>query len=165
MLTLTKKQTKGNLTEYCSSVFSGSFTLTHHNMVVQESLKILNRIKPRLLLAISFATYYPTNEPIWQRFLIRASYMSTILCLISTLLHIKNAFEGQLTQNIAISFIFVTGCVQVLSKSILERYHRNNVLELLDKVQSLYNFENEKLNSIAEKNLKKFRTIWIICHK
>uniref|UniRef100_A0A3F2ZE91 Odorant receptor n=1 Tax=Phlebotomus papatasi TaxID=29031 RepID=A0A3F2ZE91_PHLPP len=135
-------------------------------MPVQQNLEIFNKIKPILQFGISIATYYPTTEPLWQRFLIKTQLISTILGVVSTIFHIANTFDGQFTGNLAMSLFFFVACVQVSSRTLLMRYHRNNVLELLDKVQSLHNnFENKELNAIAEKNLIKFSNIWATCFK
>uniref|UniRef100_A0A3F2ZEI3 Odorant receptor n=1 Tax=Phlebotomus papatasi TaxID=29031 RepID=A0A3F2ZEI3_PHLPP len=123
-------------------------------------------IKPKLLLGISIGTFCVTTEPLSHRLLIRSSFISTIICLLSGALHVKRTFEGQITGNLAISVIACIVCVQIISRTFLLRYHRNNLLELLDRVQSLYtSFENEKINLIAERNLTKFSNIWTICFK
>uniref|UniRef100_A0A3F2ZE92 Uncharacterized protein n=1 Tax=Phlebotomus papatasi TaxID=29031 RepID=A0A3F2ZE92_PHLPP len=135
-------------------------------MALQHHLQHYNKIKPLLQLGISIATYYPTTEPLWQRFFIKTQLISTMLGVLGTLFNIVNTFDGQFTGNLAMSLMFFVVCVQVSSRTVLMRYHRNNVLELLDKVQSLHNnFENKELNAIAEKNLIKFSNIWATCFK
>uniref|UniRef100_A0A3F2ZEN7 Odorant receptor n=1 Tax=Phlebotomus papatasi TaxID=29031 RepID=A0A3F2ZEN7_PHLPP len=135
-------------------------------MPVQRNLKIFNKIKPKLEFGITIATFYVTIKPLWQRIFIKACVVSTTLCLISSVLHIVDTFEGQFTGNLAMSLMFCISSMQILSKTVLMRYHRNNVLELMDKVQSLHNdFEDEEFNFIAERNLTKFSNIWTTCFK
>uniref|UniRef100_A0A3F2ZED4 Odorant receptor n=1 Tax=Phlebotomus papatasi TaxID=29031 RepID=A0A3F2ZED4_PHLPP len=135
-------------------------------MSVQSNSEIFNKLKLTLKIGISIAIFNVTTESHWKRILIKSSLISAILCLISTILHIANAFQGKFTSNLALSFILFFGCIQIISKTFFMRYNRNNLLELLDKVQSLHNnFENKELNSIAEKNLTKFGNIWKTCFK
>uniref|UniRef100_A0A3F2ZEA5 Odorant receptor n=1 Tax=Phlebotomus papatasi TaxID=29031 RepID=A0A3F2ZEA5_PHLPP len=135
-------------------------------MSVQRNLEIFNKIKPKIQFGISFSTIYVSTESLKHRILIKATLISTILCLVSTILHIANTFQGKFTGNLAMSLTYCFGCIQIISKTLFMRYNRNNLLELLDKVQSLHNnFENKELNSIAEKNLTKFSNIWETCFK
>uniref|UniRef100_A0A3F2ZEH6 Odorant receptor n=1 Tax=Phlebotomus papatasi TaxID=29031 RepID=A0A3F2ZEH6_PHLPP len=135
-------------------------------MSVQQNMEIFNKIKPKIGLAITMATFYVTTEPLWQRVIIKASFISTALCPFCSILHIAKTFEGQFTGNLAMELMFFFACTQILSKSVLMRYHRKKLLELLNKVQSLHeNLENEKLNSIAKNNLKTFSSIWVTCFK
>lgn len=136
------------------------------NMVVQCNLEIFKIIKPKIELGITIATFHFTNEPFWQRILIKTSFMATVLCFVSSIVHIENTFERQLTGNLAMSIMFCFGSAQIISKSNLMWYHQKNILELLDKVQSLHNdFENDEINSIGEKTLTKFSNIWGTCFK
>uniref|UniRef100_A0A240SYF4 Odorant receptor n=1 Tax=Phlebotomus papatasi TaxID=29031 RepID=A0A240SYF4_PHLPP len=135
-------------------------------MPVPRKLEIFNKLKSKLELGISIATFDVTTEPIWQRILIRITIFSNMLCFLSSALHIVNTFHGQFTGNLAMSLMICTASMQILCKTVILRYHRNNLLELLDKVQSLHNdFENKEINAIAEKNLTKFSNIWITCFK
>lgn len=135
-------------------------------MSVHRNLEIFNKMKPKIQLGITIATFYDTPEQLWQRILIKMLFFSTIFSLVSSTFHILNTFQGEFTGNLAMSFMLWTGCTQILSKSIIMRYHRSNLLELLGKVQELHNnFENNELNSMAEKNLKKFSNIWETCYK
>uniref|UniRef100_A0A240SY87 Odorant receptor n=1 Tax=Phlebotomus papatasi TaxID=29031 RepID=A0A240SY87_PHLPP len=135
-------------------------------MSVESNLEMFNKIRPKIELGITIATFYATTEPRWKRMFIKVSFTSTLLCLVSATYHIFNTFEGQLTGNLAMSFILCVGCIQIISKSILMRYHRHNLLKLLEKMQILHNnFQNEEINYIAAKKLKKFNDIWQICFK
>uniref|UniRef100_A0A3F2ZEQ0 Odorant receptor n=1 Tax=Phlebotomus papatasi TaxID=29031 RepID=A0A3F2ZEQ0_PHLPP len=135
-------------------------------MSVSQNLEIFNKIKPKLEFAIAIATFYVTSKSFWQYILIKTPFVSTALCLISTTLNIANTFEGRFTGNLAMSLLFCSGSLQVLSFTFFMRYHRNNILELLDKVKSLHsNFENKELHSIAENTLTKFSNIWETCYK
>lgn len=130
-------------------------------MPVQRSLEIFNKIKTNLVLGIAIATFYVTTQTLWQRILIKTSFISTTLCLVSSLLHIANTFEGRFTGNLVMSLLLSFGSLQIFLKTLILRCHRNNLQELLDKIQSFHNrIENEKLNVIAEKNLTKFCKIW-----
>lgn len=135
-------------------------------MPVQRNKEVFKKIEPKIEIGITIATFYITTEPLWQRILIKTSFISTILCIISSIFYIANVFQGHFTENIAMSLMLCSGCTQILFKSIIMRRNRSNLLELLKKVQSFYNkIENKELNSIAEKNLKKLSKIWEICFK
>lgn len=135
-------------------------------MFDKNNLEYYTKIEHKLQFGISITTFYVTNEPLINRLFIIFPIISTMLCLVFSTLHIANTFEGQFTGNLAMSILFLTACVQILSKGFLMRHYRNNVLELLDKVQSLHNnFEGRNINRIAEKNLEKFSNIWATCFK
>uniref|UniRef100_A0A3F2ZED1 Odorant receptor n=1 Tax=Phlebotomus papatasi TaxID=29031 RepID=A0A3F2ZED1_PHLPP len=135
-------------------------------MPVPRNLEILNKLKPKLELGISIATFYVTTEQIRQSIFIKIIFFSSVLCFLSSALHIVDTFHGQFTGNLAVSVLFCITCIQILCKIVLLRYHRKNMLELLEKAQSLHsNFENKDINCIAEKTLTKFSNIWETCFK
>uniref|UniRef100_A0A3F2ZEP0 Odorant receptor n=1 Tax=Phlebotomus papatasi TaxID=29031 RepID=A0A3F2ZEP0_PHLPP len=130
-------------------------------MFDHNHLEYYTKIESKLQFGIAITTFYATNEPLIYRLLIKFPIISNMFCLLFSTLHIANTFQGQFTGNLAMSIVFITACIQTLSKGFVMRHYRNNMLKLLDKVQSLYNnFENKDINCIAEKNLAKFSNIW-----
>lgn len=94
-----------------------------------------------------------------QRILIRSSFISTTLSVISSTLYIVNTFQGQLTGKLAMSLMLFFGCVQIFFKTLSLRYNRNNSLKLLRKVQP-DNVKNNELKNWT--NWTKILTNWKI---
>lgn len=135
-------------------------------MTSRRHLEVFNQIKPKLDLGISIASFYISSQRFRDHLLIRAPCISAILALIFGTLHIANTFDGYLTMNIAMSCICWVGSLQVCLKTFSMRYYRENLLKLLDKVESLHNdYENNMLSKIGERNLIKFSNIWITFFK
>lgn len=136
------------------------------NMPSQCHLEILNQIKPRLKLGISVASGYVTNETCRYRTLIRAPLICSLLASVFSLTYIGNTFGGCVTMNLMMSLMFFMAHLQIILKTLLMRYHRSNLLKLLDKVESLQNYlVNKELREISEKHLVQLSYTWLICLK
>uniref|UniRef100_A0A3F2ZEB1 Odorant receptor n=1 Tax=Phlebotomus papatasi TaxID=29031 RepID=A0A3F2ZEB1_PHLPP len=135
-------------------------------MPLRGHLEVFNKIKPEIELGISIASFSVTNQSLRDRVLIRSPFLSMAICLILTLVHLANKFEGHLTTNLVLALIiFIISC-QMVIKTLWMWYDRDNLLKLLNKTISLHNdHENEEICAIAEKNLIKFNNIWIVCFK
>uniref|UniRef100_A0A3F2ZEF7 Odorant receptor n=1 Tax=Phlebotomus papatasi TaxID=29031 RepID=A0A3F2ZEF7_PHLPP len=134
-------------------------------MSYQRHSKVFNKINKILEIKIPIASFCVTNEPLMlYRVLIRAPFIATVMCILGATMHIANTFEGYLNTNIAVSLIILCGSIQVFFKTFSMRYHQKSVTKIMYKIKSLHNqYENTKLNYIAEESLTKFGNIWIIC--
>uniref|UniRef100_A0A3F2ZEF2 Uncharacterized protein n=1 Tax=Phlebotomus papatasi TaxID=29031 RepID=A0A3F2ZEF2_PHLPP len=135
-------------------------------MPSRSHLEMFDKIKPKLELGISISSFWasnPSNESRGERFLIKGPFISTTLISIFAITYMVNTFEGRLTTNLALSFLCCFGSLQICSKTLSMRYHRDKLIKLLNKAEFLHNnFENEELSTIGERNLKKFSDIWLI---
>lgn len=159
------KGTTDTWTKHClQSLINLSVNCIVVVMPSQSHREIFTKIKPRLELAISIATFYVTNQKFREYLLIRVPLISAMLCFIFTTTHIVNNF--QLNTNIAQSLIFCIGSLQTISKIFSMRYYRSNVLKLLNKSEDLHNNpEDENISEISSANLIKFSHIWMTCVK
>lgn len=135
-------------------------------MSPNSHLIVYNKIKPEIELGISIASFWVTNKSFRNYVLIKTPFISMILCLIFSLIHLASKFEGQLTTNFVMSQILFLASLQIILKTLWMWYNRDNLLQLLDKTNTLHtDYENEEICAIAERNLKKLSNIWIVSFK
>uniref|UniRef100_A0A3F2ZDE6 Odorant receptor n=1 Tax=Lutzomyia longipalpis TaxID=7200 RepID=A0A3F2ZDE6_LUTLO len=132
------------------------------------NLKFFNEINSKVQFGFSMLRICVTKGPLVDRIKISTVYILLIVIFFLLSFHISATFDGNITNNILMAFLILSGVTQVLLKNFSGLAIDEEVLKQLNQwIRSLYEeiVDDLEIQHIISNNLRRITDFWKIAFK